>query len=250
METITQQNGIRFSVKWKLLLHKCFPSKLCWNEYIVYNWRYRCNTIAIPLQNSFQSVSPETFRNPFLSIADYCFTASGPFLHSFESCKTVAKSLLHKIVEMLLSVSAGFSLYFQAKSRNGYQSVKTKNRFHPFATIMQRLIWRSSLRFHKKVQYTGYLVKTPDKVRATHWILDIEDLHVTSTMTSPMVTAMLEVFFLHRAGRLNGNNVRKRPKIGHFSGQIETFQCIKSNWNFDVKIWKVFIYLHLDFLGN
>jgi hypothetical protein len=53
-----------------------------------------------------------------------------------------------------------------------------------------------------------------------------------------------------RPGRFNGNNVRKRPKIGHFSGPIETFQCIKLNRNFDVKIWKVFIYLHLDFLGN
>jgi hypothetical protein len=53
-----------------------------------------------------------------------------------------------------------------------------------------------------------------------------------------------------RAGRLNGSNVRKRPEICHFSGPIETFECIKSNRNFDVKIWKVFIYLHLDFLGN
>jgi hypothetical protein len=43
---------------------------------------------------------------------------------------------------------------------------------------------------------------------------------------------------------------RKRPKIGHLSGPIETFQCIKSNRGFDDKIWKVFIYLHLDFLGN
>jgi hypothetical protein len=74
----------------------------------------------------------------------------------------------------------------------------------------------------------------------------IEDLHVTS----PMVAAMLEVFFSRRAGRFNGNNVRKRPKIGHFSGPIEMFQCIKSNQNFDIKVWKVFIYLHLDFLGN
>jgi hypothetical protein len=46
-------------------------------------------------------------------------------------------------------------------------------------------------------------------------------------------------------GRFNGNNIRKRPKIGNFSGPIETFQCIRSNRNFDVKIWKVFIYLHL-----
>jgi hypothetical protein len=36
-------------------------------------------------------------------------------------------------------------------------------------------------------------------------------------VTSPMVAAMLEVFFLRRAGRFNGNNVRKLPKIGHFS---------------------------------
>jgi hypothetical protein len=60
----------------------------------------------------------------------------------------------------------------------------------------------------------------------------IEDLHVTS----PMVAAMLDVFFSHRAGHFNGNNVRKQTKIGHFSGPIETFQCIKSNRNFDVKI--------------
>jgi hypothetical protein len=33
-------------------------------------------------------------------------------------------------------------------------------------------------------------------------------------------------------------------KIGHLSGPIETFQCIKSTQGFDVKIWKVFIYLH------
>jgi hypothetical protein len=32
--------------------------------------------------------------------------------------------------------------------------------------------------------------------------------------------------FLRRTGRFNGNNVRKRPKIGHFSGPIKTFQCI------------------------
>jgi hypothetical protein len=56
--------------------------------------------------------------------------------------------------------------------------------------------------------------------------------------------------FLHRTGRFNANNVGKWPKIGHFSGPIETFQCIKSNRSFDAKIWKIFIYLHLDFLGN
>jgi hypothetical protein len=38
----------------------------------------------------------------------------------------------------------------------------------------------------------------------------IEDLHVTS----PMVAAILEVFFSCRVGHFNGNNVRKRPKIG------------------------------------
>jgi hypothetical protein len=69
-------------------------------------------------------------------------------------------------------------------------------------------------------------------------------------MTAPMVAAMLEVFFSRRVERFNGNNARKRLKIGNFSGPIETFQCIKSNRNFAVKIWKVFIYLHLDFLGN
>jgi hypothetical protein len=57
-------------------------------------------------------------------------------------------------------------------------------------------------------------------------------------------------YFFAPARRFNGNNVRKRPKIGHLSGPIETFQCIKSNRGFDIKIWKVFIYLHLDFLGN
>jgi hypothetical protein len=56
--------------------------------------------------------------------------------------------------------------------------------------------------------------------------------------------------FWHRTGRFNGDNVLKRPKIGYFSGPIETFQCIKSNWNFDAKIWKIFIYLDLDFLGK
>jgi hypothetical protein len=53
----------------------------------------------------------------------------------------------------------------------------------------------------------------------------IEHLHVTSSMTSPTVAAILEVFFSHRAGRFNGNNVRKMSKIGHFSGPIGTFQC-------------------------
>jgi hypothetical protein len=47
-----------------------------------------------------------------------------------------------------------------------------------------------------------------------------------------MVAAMLGVFFSRHAGCFNGNNVRKRPKIGNFSGPIETFQCIKSNRNF------------------
>jgi hypothetical protein len=79
---------------------------------------------------------------------------------------------------------------------------------------------------------------------------NIEDLHVTSSMMLRTVAAILEVFFLRRTGRFNGNNVGKRPKICHFSGPIETFQCIKSNRNFDVKIWMVLIYLHLDFLGN
>jgi hypothetical protein len=47
-----------------------------------------------------------------------------------------------------------------------------------------------------------------------------------------MVVAMLEVFFSRRQGRFNGNKVRKRLKRGHFSGPIETFQCIKSNRGF------------------
>jgi hypothetical protein len=78
----------------------------------------RCYTVAIPLQNSFQSVSPETFRNPFLSVADFCFVASVPFRKRFVASgpfrklfNTVAKSLLHKRrVETFLSVSAGFLL--------------------------------------------------------------------------------------------------------------------------------------------
>jgi hypothetical protein len=82
------------------------------------------------VQNSFQSLSPETFRNPFLSVADYRFVASGPLLYRFvasvlfrKCCNTVAKSLLHKRrVETFLSVSAGFFVanLFQAKSSNGY----------------------------------------------------------------------------------------------------------------------------------
>jgi hypothetical protein len=35
----------------------------------------------------------------------------------------------------------------------------------------------------------------------------IEHLHVTSSLTSPTVAAILEVFFSRRAGRFNGNNV-------------------------------------------
>jgi hypothetical protein len=112
------------------------------------------DTIAMPLQNSFQcvlqSVSPETYRNPFLSFRckwtisvpfRKCFIASGPFQYRFESVvNTDAKLLLHKRrVETFLSVSAGFSLQlcFRQKSCNGC--------FNLLATIMQRLIWRSSL---------------------------------------------------------------------------------------------------------
>jgi hypothetical protein len=40
------------------------------------------------------------------------------------------------------------------------------------------------------------------------YVLPIEDLHVTSSMTSPMVAAMLEVFFSRRAGRFkSGRNL-------------------------------------------
>jgi hypothetical protein len=47
METIivSWQNGIRFSVKRKLSLHKCFNSKISWNEYTVLNWRYHCKIV-------------------------------------------------------------------------------------------------------------------------------------------------------------------------------------------------------------
>jgi hypothetical protein len=153
METIivSWQNGIHFSVKRKLSLYKCFPSKLSRNEYIVSNWRYHCNTVAIPLQNSFQSVSPETFRNPFLSVA------SGQFLYYFESvslqvdrfstvpkalsycCKTVASQKKSR------NISFHFCWIFIANSFQRISVIKKKNWFHPFATIMQRLIWRSSL---------------------------------------------------------------------------------------------------------
>jgi uncharacterized protein YcsI (UPF0317 family) len=46
----------------------------------------------------------------------------------------------------------------------------------------------------------------------------LENLHLTLSMTSPMV----EVFFSRRAGRFNGNNVMALRKS-------ETFQCIKLN---------------------
>jgi hypothetical protein len=45
---------------------------------------------------------------------------------------------------------------------------------------------------------------------------------------------MLEVFF--RAARDVLMEITLKT--------VETFQCIKSNRDFDVKIWKVFIYLH------
>jgi hypothetical protein len=61
----------------------------------------------MPLQNSFQSVSPEMFRNPFLSVADYRFVANGPFR---KRCNTVAKLLLR-------SVPAGFSLQIRFKPK-------------------------------------------------------------------------------------------------------------------------------------
>jgi hypothetical protein len=77
------------------------------------------------LQIRFQSVSPETFRNLFLSIADYRFVASGPFRKHFvasgpfrKRCNTVAKSLLHKRrVKTFLSVSAGFMLQIRFKQK-------------------------------------------------------------------------------------------------------------------------------------
>jgi hypothetical protein len=46
----------------------------------------------------------------------------------------------------------------------------------------------------------------------------IEDLQWCHWRTS----AILEVFFSLRAGRFTGNNVRKRPKIGHLSWPVET----------------------------
>jgi hypothetical protein len=67
-------------------------------------------------------------------------------------------------------------------------------------------------------------------------------------MTSSTDVRHIGGIFSRRTGRLIGNNVRKWPKIGHLSGPIETFQCIKSNWGFDVKIWKVYIHLPQIFL--
>jgi hypothetical protein len=50
--------------------------------------------------------------------------------------------------------------------------------------------------------------ENPHCIRCSHFKVDevsvleaIEDLHVTSSMTSLMVAAMLEVFFSRRAGR-------------------------------------------------
>jgi hypothetical protein len=77
--------------------------------------------------------------------------------------------------------------------------------------------------FHGNSKFRGLIHKALLGVACKLLFETIEDFHVASSMTSPMVAAMLEVFFSRRAGRFNGNNVRKRPKIGHLSGPIETF---------------------------
>jgi hypothetical protein len=131
METIivSWQNGIRFSVKWKLSLHKRFPSKLSWNEYIV-STRYHCNKyhckifskqflpkrFAIrfyPLQ-TIVSLQVDRFESISLQVDRFC-TISKVFQ---KHCNTIAKSLLHKRrVEMFLSVSARFSLQICFKQK-------------------------------------------------------------------------------------------------------------------------------------
>jgi hypothetical protein len=146
METIivSWQNGIRFSVKRKLSLHKRSPSKLSWNEYIVSNWRYRCKIV-------FKAFLPKRFATCFIHcrLSFRCEWAVSSTVSKVFRCKwtvsvlfrkrcnTVAKSLLHKRrVETFLSISAWFSLQIRFKQKVATDIwVKTKNRFHPFATI-------------------------------------------------------------------------------------------------------------------
>jgi hypothetical protein len=107
METIivSWQNGIRFrfSVKLKLSLHMRFPSKLSWNEYIVSNWRYRCNTIAKPMQYHckivFKAFLPKHFATRFYPLQTIV-SLQVDFLYRFESISlqvdhfcTVSKAL-------------------------------------------------------------------------------------------------------------------------------------------------------------
>jgi hypothetical protein len=121
METIivSWQNGIRFSVKRKLSLHNSFPSNLSWNKYIVSNWRYRCNTVAILLQYHykivFKAFLPKRFATRFYPLQ----TINSLQVDRFESVViSVVKSLLHKRrVETFLSVSAGFSLQIRFKQK-------------------------------------------------------------------------------------------------------------------------------------
>jgi hypothetical protein len=88
------------------------------------------NWLTIPLQNSFRSVSPESFSQPIYPLQThfvasgpflYCFIANGPFCSvskAFQKRNTVAKSLLHKRrVETFLSVSARFSLQIRFKQK-------------------------------------------------------------------------------------------------------------------------------------
>jgi hypothetical protein len=60
--------------------------------------------------------------------------------------------------------------------------------------------------FHQNTEKT--FPWNPAMIRVVNDVWGIEDLHVTSSMTSPMVVAaMLEVFFSRRVGRFNGNNM-------------------------------------------
>jgi hypothetical protein len=53
-------------------------------------------------------------------------------------------------------------------------------------------------------------------------------------MTLRTVAAILEVFFCAAQDVLMEITLENGRKIGHFPRPIETFQCIKSNRNFDV----------------
>jgi hypothetical protein len=127
METIivSWQNGIHFSVKRKLLLHRRFSSKLSWNEYIV-------SKIV------FKAFLPKRFATHFYPLQTIVSLQVDRF-------STVSKALQYRckiVTSQTKSRNVSFRFcqifvanLFEAKSFNGYQWVKTKNLFHPFATI-------------------------------------------------------------------------------------------------------------------